>query len=336
MSSNRRLGATQRGYGFGMPAIGLVLGGGGLVGQAFHAGALAALEHDTGWDPRSAEVIVGTSAGAVTGALLRAGVGSDDLAGCFVDAPWSPAAALGIELPSLVPMRWQSAFRPQLPHPTLVVRWARLPWLRSPVPSLLAMMPDGEHDLLPLLGFLDDLTGGGWSDAPFLVTATRQRDGRRVVFGEPGAPDLPIVSAVAASCAVPTYFRPIRHEGDVYLDGGLHSATNADLVSDRSLDAVVVVSPLSTQAPVSWTLDGVARRVASRRLRTEVTRLEAAGHNVVVVEPGPEAVEAMGHDLMSSKALVGTVREAFLGLGRAATRVIPQLQDVLGPRPKAA
>src|SRR4030095_11988702 len=112
--------------------------------------------------------------------------------------------------------------------------------------------------------FLEDLTGGAWPEATLLITATRQRDGRRVVFGAPGAPELPLVSAVAASCAVPSYFRPIRHEGSVYLDGGLHSATNADLVRDRSLDAVVVVSPLSTLAPVSWSLDGVARRVASR------------------------------------------------------------------------
>jgi predicted acylesterase/phospholipase RssA len=54
--------------------IGLVLGAGGMSGQAYHAGALAALAHDTGWDPRTADVVVGTSAGAVTGALLRGDV----------------------------------------------------------------------------------------------------------------------------------------------------------------------------------------------------------------------------------------------------------------------
>ena len=46
--------------------VGLVLGGGGRIGLAYHAGALAALEHDLGWDPRSADVIVGTSVGAVS------------------------------------------------------------------------------------------------------------------------------------------------------------------------------------------------------------------------------------------------------------------------------
>ena len=54
-----------------MRRIGLVLGAGGMAGQAYHAGVLSALA-DGGWDPRSAEVIVGTSAGSISAALLRA------------------------------------------------------------------------------------------------------------------------------------------------------------------------------------------------------------------------------------------------------------------------
>jgi predicted acylesterase/phospholipase RssA len=40
------------------PRIGLVLGAGGTVGGAFHAGVLAALEEATGSDPRRASMIV--------------------------------------------------------------------------------------------------------------------------------------------------------------------------------------------------------------------------------------------------------------------------------------
>ena len=60
--------------GDGAPRIGLVLGAGGVAGGAFHAGVLAALEEATGWDPRTAAVVVGTSAGSITGATLRAGL----------------------------------------------------------------------------------------------------------------------------------------------------------------------------------------------------------------------------------------------------------------------
>src|SRR6478672_1884140 len=69
------------------PRVGLVLGGGGAVGAAYHAGALAALEHDLGWDARNADVILGTSAGSLVGALLRLGVPATDLAALTVGAP---------------------------------------------------------------------------------------------------------------------------------------------------------------------------------------------------------------------------------------------------------
>ena len=52
-----------------MTRVGLVLGGGGVVGQAYHSGVLAVLEHDFGFDARKVEVIVGTSAGSITGTV---------------------------------------------------------------------------------------------------------------------------------------------------------------------------------------------------------------------------------------------------------------------------
>jgi NTE family protein len=54
--------------------VGIVLGAGGVLGGAWMAGALAALNRVTGWDPREADCLVGTSAGAVFAALLAAGV----------------------------------------------------------------------------------------------------------------------------------------------------------------------------------------------------------------------------------------------------------------------
>ena len=62
-----------------MTRIGLVLGAGGVVGQAYHAGTLAALCEVTSWDPRQAEVIIGTSAGSGAAALLRLGLSAADL-----------------------------------------------------------------------------------------------------------------------------------------------------------------------------------------------------------------------------------------------------------------
>ena len=54
--------------------VGLVLGAGGVQGGAWLTGALDALAERTGWDPASADVIVGTSAGSMIGSLIAAGI----------------------------------------------------------------------------------------------------------------------------------------------------------------------------------------------------------------------------------------------------------------------
>src|SRR5437763_15895665 len=58
----------------GFPKVGLVLGAGGVMGGAWLTGGLEALATETGWDPASADNVVGTSAGSMMGALLVSGV----------------------------------------------------------------------------------------------------------------------------------------------------------------------------------------------------------------------------------------------------------------------
>src|ERR1700730_9832220 len=121
-------------FGSKRPSIGLVLGAGGVVGQAYQAGVLAALERETGWDPRDASVIVGTSAGSVTGAALRVGVPATDLAATTYGVRPSrkggallerilPADSGPLPVPSV-----RSLIRPwSLPTPALLARTARRP-----------------------------------------------------------------------------------------------------------------------------------------------------------------------------------------------------------------
>src|SRR5437764_9706798 len=51
----------------------LVLGGGGVLGEAWMMGVLAGLEDTTGFDLRQCDAFVGTSAGAIVAAHLVAG-----------------------------------------------------------------------------------------------------------------------------------------------------------------------------------------------------------------------------------------------------------------------
>src|SRR5579863_9288466 len=233
------------------PSIGLVLGAGGVVGQAYQAGVLAALEREIGWDPRSATIVVGTSAGSVTGAALRVGVPATDLAASLYGVPTSRrgGAILRQILPAdtgpLPTPTVRSILRPwNLPSPALVVRTARRPLAFRADVALSTLIPRGTLDITERARGLDDLIGDRWPEG-LRICAVRRTDGGRVVFGRAGAPPARLALAVLSSCAIPGYFRPVVIDGTEYVDGGVHSATNADVLKRDELDLVIVVSSMS-------------------------------------------------------------------------------------------
>jgi NTE family protein len=315
-----------------MTEVGLVLGGGGVVGQAYHSGVLAALEHDLGWDPRDATVLVGTSAGAVTAAALRHGVAASDLAAWCVEAPlWGVAADLAARInvrPELAPFRPFEVLRPgRLPGLGLITRAARAPWRIRPATWALTMLRDGDVDLGDTVALLDELPHE-WPAEELWICAVRRDDGMRITFGRPGTAPTTPRAAVAASCAVPGYFKPVVIDGRSYIDGGAHSPTNADVLRRRRLDLVIVVAPLGG-ARGGWSLDGELRRLASRRLRQEVATLERVGHTVVVIEPGAPVVAVMGRDVMDRAVVPDVVRESFLDAGARLRGLDPATRGAL-------
>jgi NTE family protein len=314
--------------------IGLVLGGGGVVGQAYHAGVLAVLEHDVGFDPRTADVIVGTSAGSITGTLLRLGVPAEDLAAWTVKAPLSGEEHVlrqiaATPLPELAPFRpWELLLRPmRLPAPRMLQRAVTRPWRFRPLAAALTLVAPGRHDIVEQLSALRELERPEWPEPDLWICAVDRHDGRRVVFGRPGTPPVPIHLAVAASCAVPGYFAPVRIGRHTYVDGGVHSPTNAALLRRRGVDLVVIVSPMSGPAGSSWNVYAASRRHAARLLRREVAALEAAGIRTVVFSPGAAEQEVMGDDMMARHRLDEVIQQSFVAAGAHAAR--PEVADLL-------
>jgi NTE family protein len=116
-----------------------------------------------------------------------------------------------------------------------------------------------------------------------------------VVFGKQGAPCVDVPHAVAASCAIPGFFHPVEIDGDMYVDGGVHSPTNADVLDDHALDVVLVSSPMSVDVrALRPTLDLPLRLAAHRYLRRETAGPRGRGATVVVFEPGAELLAVMG------------------------------------------
>jgi NTE family protein len=322
-----------------MARVGLVLGAGGIVGQAYHAGVLAALEHDLGWDPRTADIIVGSSAGSVTGTLLRLGVPAHDLAAFAVEAPLSVEGAplldaLGGDPPDFPPFGPSDMLRPwRMPSPSLLLRTARRPWAFRPSVAAMTLLPAGRIDITQQADALDDLAGDRWPDGLWICTV-RRSDGGRVVFGRPGSPPAALPRAVAASCAIPGYFAPVRINGRQYLDGGVHSPTNTDVLRDEGLDLVVVVSPMSAAHGRANTPDGPMRWSWHRRLEREIRRLRASGTEVARFEPSRRVLSAMGFNAMADDRTDQVVQAAFLDAGRyAATAQVAGRMDPLISRP---
>ena len=129
---------------------GLVLGGGGMLGATWMVGSLIVLSEAIGWDPREAEMIVGTSAGSVLAALIGAGAGPKDLyehqlTGRIVEGPLS-----GLEFDYATAAGGAHPERPKLRLGSgpLLARTARHPRSVPPTAVMAAAMPPGRGSLL--------------------------------------------------------------------------------------------------------------------------------------------------------------------------------------------
>jgi NTE family protein len=296
----------------GTGGVGLVLGAGGVIGHAWHAGVVAALAEE-GWDARRADVVVGTSAGSVVAALLRADLDPVDIYARAVDQPLSPAGqrivAAGLGSRPLAPPSFRPPSRggwaPAAPRTVL----RALNPLNPRFGLLTGALPRGTNDTAMISDGIGRLHAEGWPAAPMWICAVRLRDGRRVVFGrdvpgdvvdapgvDAGPAQVPVGLAVAASCAIPGFFAPVAVDGVDHVDGGVHSPTNADLLTTVRPRLVVVSSPMSMdRSALRGMRPDRALRLGHRTtLLREVAALRRAGAAVISLQPGPDDIAAMG------------------------------------------
>jgi NTE family protein len=323
--------------------IGLVLGAGGVWGGSWLAGALQGLAQELGWDPQHAERIVGTSAGAMVGGLLAAGVSPAYLAahcsgeelgglsaalsraeasrcdGATIRAQWSGGA--------IAPGSWR-----------LALSSLARPHRYAPATVLAGWLPRGPVSTDALEEAIRTAAGDGWAAHPgFRAVACDYATGRRLALG---AGDAPLGRAVAASCAIPGFYRPVTLGGRSLVDGAIRSPSNLDLLAGRGLDLVICLSPMSSpDAPPARTLGeraaAAVRQHAGRRLRDEARAVRASGTETMLVEPTAADLAAAGDGARSDVVRTAAERmRRVLHESGLAERVAP-LSGRGGPSPWA-
>lgn len=298
--------------------VGLVLGAGGIAGFAYLTTALSVLQQLTGWDPRSADVIVGTSAGSNMGGFLRGGTPIGESLDDIMTLPANPRS-----MERLRELSGREADRTTRLFPTslkMAVReTARGPFMR-PSRLICGLLPNGNIRTDTIGDRMFELHAGNWPEQDLYIAAVRLHDGERVVFGLDRT-DIPVGTAVEASSAIPGYFRPVTIDSFRYIDGGAHSPTNADLLADRELDLIVIVAPMSVDSYSNgWmTTNGALRLFWRAQVQREVAELEARGHTVLLLEPSIDEARSMGPTMMDPTRIVNVVLQTSSAARSAIT-----------------
>jgi NTE family protein len=267
----------------------LVLGGGGITGIAWELGILHGLAL-AGVDLTEADTVVGTSAGSVVGAQLGSELSLADLYASQLGPPdaelggrLSRIAALKLVPPYLLP----GSGRDKLARVGRVAHAAHAPGSVDREGVIRSRLP--AHD---------------WPARDLRITAVDAESGEFTVFTRDSGVEL--VSAVAASCAVPTVWPPVEIAGRTYMDGGMRSSANVDVAAGAA--RVVVLAPLPRAISKKTSIQAQLQRVGPRAwsvVTPDAEALAAFGRNLL--DPAKRRVAAEA-GLRQSRDLVDQVR----------------------------
>jgi len=286
----------------------LVLGVGGILGEAWMWGYLGGAQQASGEDFRRAKQLIGTSAGSIVAARLA---GGEDPRRGEERVHWD-----GEMEPERRPGTLRAAFERASRISLGAVSPLAAPALAAATPggalaraAVLARVPPGRIELRDLRSRLQAL-GPTW-DGRLNIIAVDRGSGRRVAFGSDGAPEASVADAVAASCAIPGYFAPVEIGGREYVDGGVWSPTNLDLARASRGDRVLCLVPTAAMG----TSPALALRglVAGWRMATSVEAAAARRRaaSVEIVSPDGGSARAIGSDLMNPSRRPQVLAEGF-------------------------
>jgi NTE family protein len=278
----------------------LVLGGGGILGEAWMWSVLVGLCERESFVPQDCDAYIGTSAGSIVATMLSVGIDPRSRLGRLPEQPPVPASdGAAAASPALRALRLGARFAGAVSEPlaSIVLR-STAPGGRLLRRAALGRVPHGRLSLAEL-GSEIDRSGASW-DGRLRISAVELESGRRVMFDGSGNWQVSVSEAVQASCAIPGVFRPIVVNGRSYVDGGAWSPTNMDTADVSRGTRVLCLNPTGSLRPSRGApfaaLGPISRSVAA----IEAAALRRRGAEVLVISPDPESVAAIGPNLMDA------------------------------------
>ncbi|WP_235614607.1 patatin-like phospholipase family protein [Streptomyces ambofaciens] len=256
----------------------LVLGGGGLTAYAWQVGVLAGLA-DAGLDLGAADVLAGTSAGSLLALDLAKGSAPADL---YREQVHRERAMMDVNFTLTMTAKYLWAALGSRDPDTVVRRLGRLALSVRGVPESAVLAAIGPH--LPV----ED-----WPERTVRLFAVDALTGAPTAFDAGSGVDL--LHAMSATCALPPLFPPITIGEGRWMDGGVRSTTNADLVDDCA--RVVVLAPIPKAAG------------ATPSAATQVASLTAKGARAILLTPDRAARRAFGRNPLDASRIPGAARE---------------------------
>ncbi|MBI5161446.1 MAG: patatin-like phospholipase family protein [Micrococcales bacterium] len=212
----------------------IVLSGGGLGGIAWEVGVLTGIRD--AWPELdevladSSTLIVGTSAGSVVGSQVAAAVPLELL---FEAQLAEQTAEVGARIDA-------AAFQSRIDQ-ALAGATSPEDARRRIGAMAIAAHPEDDGERAEIIR--SRLASEQWPERALRVAAVDADTGELVAFDRDSGVDL--VSALAASCAVPGVWPVIRIGDRRFVDGGVRSGSNADLAAGAG--RVLVLNPLPVE-----------------------------------------------------------------------------------------
>jgi NTE family protein len=270
----------------------LVLGGGGITGIAWEIGLLAGLA-EAGMDLSGTDLVVGTSAGSVVGAQLTGGARLEAMYGRQLE-PATGEKAARLNRATLVRYAWA-----MLRSRGRDVEFRRRIGALALAAEKAGLTPP-EQERLDVIG--GRLISREWAERDLVLTAVDAETGEFRTFDRTSG--VPLLQAVAASCAVPGVYPPVTIDGRRYVDGGMRSAANADLA--QGYDRLVVLAPIPRGVGPMASVDAQVTGMVSR---------------VAVVSPDEGSRTAIGRNVLDPAARAPSAEAGRTQAARVAERI---------------